>query len=99
MVSGHTMVGVRALERRFRDEALSLAAGEPPPPPPRSLALPLRLYRVDAASAQARGTRACTRCLHASRVASSHRVSRRVTFLESLYHQGAVERSMRLGCV
>jgi len=99
MVSGHTMVGVRVLERRFRDEALSLAAGEPPPPPPRSLALPLRPYRVDAASAQARGTRACIRCLRASCVARSHRVPRPMTLLESLYHQGAVEHSMRLGCV
>ena len=54
MVSGSTMVGVRALDRRFRGEALALSAAEPAPTPPRSVAPPLRPYRiVDAASAQA----------------------------------------------
>ncbi|KAK9825417.1 hypothetical protein WJX81_003896 [Elliptochloris bilobata] len=53
MVSGHTMVGVRPLDRRFRGEALALTAAEPAPPLPRSVAPPLRPYRVDAATAQA----------------------------------------------
>ena len=56
MVSGHTMVGVRPLDKRFRSEALSLTSGEPAAPPPRSMALPLRPYRVDASSAQARSS-------------------------------------------
>lgn len=56
MVSGHTMVGVRPLDKRFRSEALSLTSGEPAAPPPCSMALPLRPYRVDASSAQARSS-------------------------------------------